>query len=88
MTGEPRLGRYKVGLSHPPPVSGLSALPGIAAVQAIEPKRFRVTMRPGEDPAALSRRLVEQGWGLTEFTPEGTDLERVFFDILGGEKAA
>jgi len=86
--GEPRLGRYKVGLSHPPPVSGLSALPGIAAVQAIEPKRFRVTMRPGEDPAALSRRLVEQGWGLTEFTPEGTDLERVFFDILGGEKAA
>jgi ABC-2 type transport system ATP-binding protein len=86
--GEPRLGRYIVRLAAPPGASELSAIPGVAAVQSTEPDAFRITLRPGEDPAELARRLVEPGWGLIELRPDRTDLERVFFDILGGEQAA
>lgn len=82
------LGRYRIRLAAPPPVEVLTALPEVVAVHTLKPQGFRITLRPGENPAALSRRLVEAGWGLTAMTPDHTDLESVYFDILGGEQAA
>lgn len=80
-------GRYIVRLAVPPGASELSAIPGVAAVQATEPDVFRITLGPGEDPAGLARHLVARGWGLIELTQDRTDLERVFFDVLSCERA-
>ncbi|MEA3275776.1 MAG: ABC transporter ATP-binding protein [Pseudomonadota bacterium] len=84
----PGLGRFRVKLLRAPPLPVLTALPGVASAQSLGADSFRVTLRPGEAPAQLARLLVEQGCGLMELVPDGTDLERVFFDILGGEQAA
>jgi hypothetical protein len=80
--------RYRVRLDRPPSLTTITTLPGIAAAQTLGDHAFRVTLRPGETPAALAERLVEAGYGLVELTPDRADLEQVFFDILGGEHAA
>ncbi|MGA7979514.1 MAG: ATP-binding cassette domain-containing protein [Chromatiaceae bacterium] len=79
--------RYRVRLDRPPSLTTITALPGIAAAQTLGDDAFRVTLRPGETPAALAERLVEAGYGLVELTPDRADLEQVFFDILGGGRA-
>jgi len=81
-------GRYRVRLSHAPPLTRLTETPGVASAEALTDNAFRVTLRPGEPADALARRLVEQGLGLIELTPDRDDLEQVFFDILSGEQAA
>lgn len=81
-------GRYRVRLSQAPPLTRLTETPGVAAAEALTDDTFRVTLRPGEPADALSRRLVEQGLGLIELTPDRDDLEQVFFDILSGEQVA
>jgi ABC-2 type transport system ATP-binding protein len=83
-----RLGRYRVRLVSPPPLAALTGLPGVAAVQALDDGAYRLTLRPGEPTDALAARLVEGGFGLAELVADGTDLERVFFDILGGGEPA
>jgi hypothetical protein len=60
----------------------------VASAEALTDDAFRVTLGPGEPADALARRLVEQGLGLIELTPDRDDLEQVFFDILNGEQAA
>lgn len=84
----PSVGRYRIRLERPPGLTALNALPAVAAAKHLSDKGFRVTLRPGEPVSRLARELVDQGWGLAELTPDRTDLERVFFDILGGEQAA
>jgi ABC-2 type transport system ATP-binding protein len=84
----PPVGRYRIRLERPPGLPALHALPGVAAAQHLAGKSYRVTLRPRESVSRLARRLVEADWGLTELTQDRTDLERVFFDILGGEQAA
>jgi ABC-2 type transport system ATP-binding protein len=79
------IGRYLVRLERAPALPVLRALPGVAATQHLGGDRFRITLRPGESVSLLAGRLVESDWGLAELTPDRTDLERVFFDILGGE---
>jgi ABC-2 type transport system ATP-binding protein len=79
---------FRVRLMKPPTLSVLSTLPGVKGAQQLEGGLFRIEMRQGENAATLSRVLVREEWGLAELTPEKTDLERVFFDILGGEAAA
>ncbi len=86
--GRPGIGRFRLRLEAPPPVDRLQSLPGVAAVQTLDRHTFRVTLRPGETPVALTTRLVEAGWGLAEFVTDRTDLERVFLDILSEEQAA
>lgn len=77
--------RYLVRLERPPDLPVLNALPGVTVTQSLGSKGFRMTLCSGESVSALARRLVESDWGLAELTPDRTDLERVFFDILGGE---
>jgi ABC-2 type transport system ATP-binding protein len=83
--GHAPIGRYLVRLERAPELPTLRALPGVAATQHLGGDRFRMTLRPGESVSLLTSRLVESNWGLVELTPDRTDLERVFFDILGGE---
>lgn len=84
----PPISRYRVGLEKSPGLPALQALPGVAAVQHLGGQTYRVTLRPGERVSALARDLMVADWGLAELSPDRTDLERVFFDILGGEQAA
>jgi len=79
-------GRYLVRLERAPELPVLNALPGVSAIRHLGGDSFSITLRPGEAVSALARRLAESDWGLAELTPDRTDLERVFFDILGGEK--
>lgn len=87
-TGTPPIGRYRVRLEQSPGLPALHALPGVAAVQHLGGTTYRVTLHPDEPASMLARRLVDGNWGLSELSPDRTDLERVFFDILGGEQAA
>lgn len=82
--GNGALGRYRVCLEQPPSLVVLGNLPGVAAVEHLDAGAFRIALRHGESAAALARRLVDSGYRLVELTPERPDLERVFFDILGG----
>ena len=86
--GTPPIGRYRVRLEQSPGLPALHALPGVAAVQHLGGTTYRVTMHPDESVSMLARRLVDGNWGLAELSPDRTDLERVFFDILGGEQEA
>jgi len=78
------IGRYRVRLERPPGLSVLNALPGVISARQLGGGAYRMTLQPGESASALASRLVEAGWGLAELIPERTDLEQVFFDILGG----
>jgi ABC-2 type transport system ATP-binding protein len=86
--GHRPIGRYLVRLERPPDLTALNALPGVAAAQRLGGEEFRMILRPGDSASVLAKRLVDSGWGLAELTPERTDLERVFFDILGEEQRA
>jgi ABC-2 type transport system ATP-binding protein len=86
--GALRPGRYRLRLTASPPVDALHRLPGVAAAQSLGDGIFHVTLRPGAAASTVAAQAVEAGWGLAELVAERTDLERVFFDILGGEQAA
>jgi ABC-2 type transport system ATP-binding protein len=86
--GAAPIGRFRVRLDQTPDLPLLQSLPGVAAVQHLGGSSYRLTLHPDEPASTLARRLVEAGWGLAELTPDRTNLERVFFDILGGEQAA
>jgi ABC-2 type transport system ATP-binding protein len=81
-------GRFRVRLSPAPPLTSLTSVPGVASAEPLKDNAFRLTLAPGEPADALARRLVQQGFGLTELTPDRDDLEEVFFHIIGGEQAA
>jgi ABC-2 type transport system ATP-binding protein len=77
-------GRYLVRLERAPQLRALGALPEVAAAESLAADRFRISLHPGGSPSSLAKRILESGWGLMELTPDRTDLERIFFDILGG----
>jgi len=85
---QPPILHYRVRLERAPDLPALNALPEVANTQHLDGESFHMTLRPGESVSALAGHLVELNWGLTELTPDRTDLERVFFDILGGEIGA
>ena len=85
--GMPRAPRLRLRLETPPALEALQALPGVAAVQQQSAGHFRITLRPDAPISDLATHAVNQGWGLTELAEDRTDLEQIFFDILGGAAA-
>jgi ABC-2 type transport system ATP-binding protein len=85
---EPHAGRYRVRLGASPPVAALQGLAAVAEARDLGDGTYQVTLGRGEPAANLAAQVVERAWGLAELTPERTDLERVFFAMLGGEQAA
>jgi ABC-2 type transport system ATP-binding protein len=79
---------FRIRLERSPGLPALNALPGVVAARQTGEESFRVTLRPGEPVSRLARHMIDAGWGLAELTPDRTDLERVFFDILGGDQTA
>jgi len=78
-----------VGLRRPPPLGEIAALPGIAAVEDVEPTLFRVQFAAGSDPGdALVKQAAERNWGLYLLKPAQTSLEDVFVNLTRREDAA
>ncbi len=76
-----------VGLRRPPPLGEIAALPGIAAVEIVEPALFRVQFAAGADPGdALVKQAAERDWGLYLLKPAQTSLEDVFVNLTRREE--
>lgn len=80
-------GRLRLRLEMPPTIEEINRLPGVATAEPLGAGAFRITLRPGEPTAALAAGIVEQGWGLAEMAVDRTDLEQIFFEMIGGEAA-
>jgi len=77
-----------VGLRKPPPLGEIAALPGIAAVENVEPELFRVQFATGADPDdALVKQAAARGWGLYMLKPAQTSLEDVFVNLTRREES-
>lgn len=79
---------WQVRLGGRPTVMALSALEPVIGVLALGENRFQIDLAPGASSADLARALFAAGFDLFELTPARSDLERVFFDLIGvGERA-
>jgi len=79
---------WRVRLAPPADAVRLAALGCVEEAVALGDFRCRVTLNEGADPADLAREIVGAGLGLRELTAERSDLERVFFDLIGAEDRA
>jgi ABC-2 type transport system ATP-binding protein len=79
---------WRVRLAPPATASDLADLAVVAEAEWVRADLYRVVLHPGSGPEDLARGMVNAGLGLTELTPERSDLERVFFDLIGAEDAA
>ena len=76
---------WRLGLAPAPDAPLLANLGCVAEASAVRENCFRVVLKPGRGPEDLAREVVQAGLGLRELTAERTDLERVFFDLIGAE---
>ncbi len=79
---------WRIRLAPPADFMTLSALPCVQEAVALRDDRFRVVLEPGQGPEDLARQAVESELGLRELTAERSNLERVFFDLIGAEDRA
>jgi ABC-2 type transport system ATP-binding protein len=79
---------WRVQVDAPMDVFALGALQCVEEARALRHDRYRVVLRPGCDSADLARQAVGAGLALRELNAERSDLERVFFDLIGAEDAA
>lgn len=79
---------WRLRLAPPADVAALASLTCVAEATALRDDGFRVLLHPARGPEDLAREIVEAGLGLRELTAERSDLERVFFDLIGAEDRA
>lgn len=79
---------WRLRLALPAAVADLAALECVEEASALKEDLFRAVLKPGREPEELARQAVEAGLGLRELTAERSDLERVFFDLIGAEDRA
>jgi ABC-2 type transport system ATP-binding protein len=78
-----------VGLRHPPVVSELAAIDGVARAEAASDTLFRLRFADGADPTdELVQRAVKKSWGLYQLAPAQSSLEDVFVHLTQREEAA
>ncbi|MBK1722061.1 ABC transporter ATP-binding protein [Thiocystis violacea] len=64
----------------------LAELPHVAGAVAIGSEGFQIDLADTATAADLARDIVQAGLDLLELVPERSDLERVFFDLIGVEE--
>lgn len=79
---------WRVRLARPADSAVVAALGCVAESSALEKDLFRVTLTADAGSEDLARQLLDAGLGLRELTAERSDLERVFFDLIGVGEAA
>jgi ABC-2 type transport system ATP-binding protein len=75
---------YRVALEQAPDVSELARLPVIDAAKHLHEGHFHITLKQGGRPGELSRQIVQQGWTLSELTPEAVSLEQRYLQATSG----
>ena len=86
-TSQPsRVWRIKVGGTTS--AERLAELPQVAGAVALGPAGFQVDLNPEATSADLARAILRADLELLELVPERSDLERVFFDLIGAEERA
>ncbi len=79
---------WRLRLAPPADCAAVCALDCVAQAGTLKDDALRVTLKPDQGPEDLARQLVAAGMGLRELTAERSDLERVFFDLIGAEEPA
>ena len=75
-----------IGLSEEVNEDKIHALADVSSVEKINTKRWRLVFDDGRVPTQdIAKQIVENGWGLTELTPEQKTLEQIFVDITTSE---
>ncbi|WP_295390361.1 ABC transporter ATP-binding protein [uncultured Thiodictyon sp.] len=77
---------WRLRLSPPGHCAALAALDCVAAATPLRDERIRVVLKPDAGPEELTRQVVAAGLGLRELSAERSDLELVFFDLIGAEE--
>jgi len=78
-----------IGLRQPPASGELTAIPGVAGVEAVAPTLFRLRFAAAEDPTnELLRRALDGNWGLYQIQPAQSTLEDVFLNLTQREDGA
>jgi len=71
-----------LGLSQPPDIAALAAIPGVAHAERVDGHLFRVRVTPQADPTDRIVALAAQHqWGLRQIGPAQTRLEDVFVNL-------
>ena len=79
---------WRIRISAASDAAMLTALPPVLAAKPIGEDRYRIDLDPVATSADLVRAIVSAGLDLLEIGPERSDLERVFFDLVGVEERA
>ncbi|WP_295432412.1 ABC transporter ATP-binding protein [uncultured Thiodictyon sp.] len=79
---------WRLRLAPPADCAAVSALDCVAQASPLQEEYTRVVLKPDQGPEDLARQVVAAGLGLRELTAERSDLERVFFDLIGAQEPA
>jgi ABC-2 type transport system ATP-binding protein len=79
---------WRVRLAPPADAISLGSLPCVEEARALGDDRYRVVLGPDHRSEDLARAMIQAGLGLRELNAERSDLERVFFDLIGAGDAA
>jgi len=79
---------WRLRLAPPADCAAVSVLDCVAQASPLQEEYTRVVLKPDQGPEDLARQVVAAGLGLRELTAERSDLERVFFDLIGAEEPA
>lgn len=74
---------WRVRLGSPSTLVQLTSLPCVSGAIGLGEDRYRALLQDGADSAQLAQEILKAGLALRELIPEHSDLERVFFDLLG-----
>lgn len=86
---EPQTGiRIRVTLDRAVAPTDWNGLTGVAAVESIDARRWRVRPAAADGAAAIAAAIVARGWGLTELRADHVPLEETFLRIASSEAAA
>lgn len=76
-----------LGLASEVSTTDLQQLPQVTRAEQLAPQRWRLHHASGAQPAAqIAKAIHDQGWGLTELTPETKTLEQIFVEITSAEE--
>ena len=76
-----------IGLGQEIEQDKISALPHVASVEILGPRRWRLLFETEQDPIQeIAKQIIDNGWGLTELVPEQKSLEDIFVDITTSEE--
>ena len=77
---------WRIRLGPTASLALLADLPCVEEASLLRADLYRVVLQSGHGPGDLARAVVAAGMDLMELRSERSDLERVFFDLIGAEE--